>query len=364
VQVVDVRPMRWFEQWRHTCFANVGQCFQWGADEVHLVGVKGGTDNLFAGQEWPSLMEDMFEAFSTNMPPLDKGDYQSVTERRVEIAQLPHMLAAFASGNSFMMIVSCPNQHFDEVKRIVGANRNIIIGYSEVGDYAGGMPRDPPKKTEAKFENPTKQLAGKEDQFASELTAALSKLAPERPRPNARPAFFWCPSSVYAREFQVSGENGEVVTKLKNFDDQGWLVPVGGAWCLMRGGIYRWTVKIERKCPSKPQMQLGIQGINHSQLWRLVTTSRCSRSRDGEPWQDRPGGDRFIDEGDYLHFEVDLRGIHCEFGIFALAINNEPYEMVFADIPLDGWHGCDKYPLVPVVSMGGEESQVRVCPSN
>ena len=38
--------------------------------------------------------------------------------------------------------------------------------------------------------------------------------------------------------------------------------------------------------------QLGIHGANHNQPWRLVTTSRCSWSRDDEPWQDRPGGDR------------------------------------------------------------------------
>ena len=49
-------------------------------------------------------------------------------------------------------------------------------------------------------------------------------------------------------------------------------------------------------CPSlyatvRPR-QLGIHGANHNQPWRLVTTSRCSWSRDDEPWQDRPGGDR------------------------------------------------------------------------
>lgn len=136
------------------------------------------------------------------------------------------------------------------------------------------------------------------------------------------------------------------------------MIPVGGAWRLTRGGLYRWTVRIERKCPSRPQLQLGIHGANHSQPWRLVTTSRCSWSRDDEPWQDRPGGDLLIDEGDYVHLEVDLRGLHSKFGSFALAINDEPFEPFFDDIPLNM-----SYSLMPVVSMGGDQSRVRLCPS-
>ena len=30
--------------------------------------------------------------------------------------------------------------------------------------------------------------------------------------------------------------------------ESGWVIPVGGSWRLMRGGIYRWTICIERKC--------------------------------------------------------------------------------------------------------------------
>lgn len=183
-------------------------------------------------------------------------------------------------------------------------------------------------------------------------------LGPERPRPRARPPFFWQPSQDYAEEFEVSGECGEIVMKTKDFEDQGWVIPVGGSWRLSRGGVYRWTVRIERKCPSRPQLQLGIHGMNHSQPWRLVTTSRCSWSRDDEPWQDRPGGDRLIDEGDFVHVEVDLRGVQSKCGTFALAINDEPFEQFFDDIPLS-----TPYPLIPVISMGGDQSRVRLCPS-
>eukprot|EP00928_Gymnodinium_smaydae_P061497 TRINITY_DN45556_c0_g1_i1.p1 TRINITY_DN45556_c0_g1~~TRINITY_DN45556_c0_g1_i1.p1 ORF type:complete len:464 (-),score=102.56 TRINITY_DN45556_c0_g1_i1:65-1456(-) len=183
-------------------------------------------------------------------------------------------------------------------------------------------------------------------------------LGPERPRFKPKPPFFWQPSQEYAEEFSVSGEHDEIVTKTHDFEDQGWVIPVGGSMLLSRGGLYRWTVRIERKCPSRPQLQLGIHGSGHSQPWRLVTTSRCSWSRDDEPWQDRIGGDRLIDEGDYVHIEVDMRGKFSKTGTLALAINDEPFEQYFDDIPLN-----TQFPLIPVVSMGGNQSRVRLCPN-
>jgi len=195
-------------------------------------------------------------------------------------------------------------------------------------------------------------------QSASEVLPDVLKLGPERPQLQGKPPFAWQPSQEYADEFEVSGEAGEIVTKTRDFEDQGWVIPVGGSWRMMKGGVYRWTLRIDRKCQSRPQLQLGIHGANHSQPWRLVTTSRCSWSRDDEPWQDRPGGDRLIDEGNYVHIEVDMRGTHSKTGTFALAINDEPFEQFFDDIPLNA-----PYPLIPVISMGGDQSRVRLCPS-
>jgi len=196
-----------------------------------------------------------------------------------------------------------------------------------------------------------------------ELQVSASEVLPELVRPTEAlrqrrlsPPFFWQPSAEYAAEFEISGEHGEVVTKTRDFEDQGWVIPVGGTLRMQRGGLYRWTLCIERKCPSRPQLQLGIHGLNHSQPWRLITTSRCSWSRDDEPWQDRPAGDRLIDEGDFVHMEVDLRGMHSKYGLLALAINDEPYECFFDDIPLN-----TPYPLMPVISMGGDQSRVRLC---
>lgn len=181
---------------------------------------------------------------------------------------------------------------------------------------------------------------------------------PDRPKLVPKPPFCWQPSQEYEKEFQVTGEYNEIVTKVGDFEDQGWVIPVGGSWRLMRGGLYHWTIRIERKCTSRPQLQLGIHGANHNQPWRLVTTSRCSWSRDDEPWQDRAGGDRLIEEGSYIHLEVDMRGVNSKHGTFAMAINDEPFEQLFDDIPLS-----QPYSLIPVVSMGGNQSQVRLCPN-
>lgn len=191
---------------------------------------------------------------------------------------------------------------------------------------------------------------------SADAAAALAG-GPERPRLRQIAPFYWVPSPDYIQEFEVSGEYGEVVTKVRDFEDQGWVIPVGGTLRLIRGGIYRWSLRIERKCPYRPQLQFGIHGLNHNQPWRLITTSRCSRSRDDDPWQDRPGGDRLIDEGDFIHIEADLRGLNSAYGTLAMAINNEAYEVVFEDIPLN-----TGVAMMPVVSMGGDQSRVRLCP--
>lgn len=195
-------------------------------------------------------------------------------------------------------------------------------------------------------------------QSASEVFPDVPRLGPERPRLSARPPFFWQPSQEYSAEFDVTGDFKETVTKVKDFEDEGWVIPVGGSLRLMRGGLYRWTLRVEAKCPSRPQLQLGVHGQNHCQPWRLVTTSRCSWSRDDEPWQDRADGDRLIEEGSYVHVEVDLRGVQAPLGTFAFAINDEPFEQLFDDIPLN-----TPFPLIPVVSMGGDQSRVRLCPN-
>lgn len=156
----------------------------------------------------------------------------------------------------------------------------------------------------------------------------------------------------------MSGEFREVVSKVADFKDQNWVVPVGSTIRLTKGGLYRWTLCVERMNASRPQLQFGIQGAAHRRPWRLVSSTRCSRARDDEPWRDRPAGDKEIQEGDFLHFEADLRGLHLPFGTLSMSVNAEPAEVVFDDIPLSATSQ-----IMPVVSMGGSQSSVRLCPA-
>eukprot|EP00929_Paragymnodinium_shiwhaense_P012874 TRINITY_DN120757_c0_g1_i1.p1 TRINITY_DN120757_c0_g1~~TRINITY_DN120757_c0_g1_i1.p1 ORF type:complete len:238 (+),score=16.39 TRINITY_DN120757_c0_g1_i1:161-874(+) len=173
-----------------------------------------------------------------------------------------------------------------------------------------------------------------------------------------RPPFTWQIAQDYETEFCVSGPSKEVVTKVGNFADADLVIPAGSTWRLAKGGVYRWTVLIDKICPQRPQLHLGVHGASHRRPWRLISSTRGSTARDDDQWLARPGGDRAIREGDYVHLELDLRGLHLPFGTLAMAVNSEPSEVVFDDIPLSG-----SSPLMPIVSMGGDKSQVRLCPA-
>lgn len=99
------------------------------------------------------------------------------------------------------------------------------------------------------------------------------------------PPFYWLPSQDYTQEFDVSGRHRQMVTKMRDFEDQGWVIPVAGSLRMYAGSVYRWRLKILRKCSHRPQMQFGLHGMSHEKPWRLVTTSRCSRSKDDDPWK-------------------------------------------------------------------------------
>ncbi|CAJ1393870.1 unnamed protein product [Effrenium voratum] len=137
--------------------------------------------------------------------------------------------------------------------------------------------------------------------------------------------------------------------------DSSSALPIAGSLRLDKGGLYLWTLQVVRQCEDRPQVHFGIHGLGHARPWRLVNTSRCSRSRDDGPWISRPGGDVCISEGDFIHCEADFRGLQVPLGRFSFAINEGPFEVVFEDIPLV--HGA----MNPVVAMGGDGTMVRVC---
>mmetsp|Transcript_105082 Transcript_105082/g.240773 ORF Transcript_105082/g.240773 Transcript_105082/m.240773 type:complete len:347 (+) Transcript_105082:19-1059(+) len=179
---------------------------------------------------------------------------------------------------------------------------------------------------------------------------------PVKHRPGL-PPFYWVPSQDYIKEFDVQGGYGEFVTKKGDFEDEGWVIPVSGSMKMVLGGIYRYSIKIVRKSMNRPQLQFGIHGPAHQKPWRLITTSRCSTSRDDEPWHDRPQGDRSVDAGSIIHVQIDCTCRRIPFATLEYALDDGPYEIVFQDIPVPP----ASY-LIPVVSMGGDGSCVQVMP--
>jgi len=193
---------------------------------------------------------------------------------------------------------------------------------------------------------------------AASVTSPADAAIVEAPsRPCGAPPFYWVPAVDAITEFEVSGAAGEVVSKTGDYEDKSSALPIAGTLRMAKGGLYLWTLQVVRQCPRRPHLQFGLHGANHARPWRLVSTGRCSRSRDDGPWLVRPGGDLLIGEGDYVHCEADLRGVHGPLGTFSFAVNDGPFETVFEDIPLS------EGPLQPVVAMGGSGTTCRLCPA-
>mmetsp|Transcript_13999 Transcript_13999/g.30332 ORF Transcript_13999/g.30332 Transcript_13999/m.30332 type:complete len:189 (+) Transcript_13999:1-567(+) len=154
-----------------------------------------------------------------------------------------------------------------------------------------------------------------------------------------------------ASEFFIGGRWRETVEKCGDYSRVDMVLPVNGQVEWKAGSIFRWALVIERVNRERPEIQFGIQGVGFEYPWRLITSTRSSRSRDeDEHWTRRPKGDRMIKEYDVIHLELDLR--RSEGSLF-MAVNGEPFELVFDDIPT-------AKPVMPSVMLGGHGSRVRV----
>jgi len=170
------------------------------------------------------------------------------------------------------------------------------------------------------------------------------------------PPFFWVPAVELIGDFEVSGAHGEVVSKVGSCEEPGAAAPIAGTLRMVRGGMYLWTVQILRQNPQRPCVQFGVCGPEYGRPWRLISTSRCSRSRDEGPWLPRPAGDFCIGEGDSIHCQADLRGLVGPFGSFSFAVNDGPLEVAFEDLPLADGSAA----LRPALAIGGGGTTCRL----
>lgn len=181
------------------------------------------------------------------------------------------------------------------------------------------------------------------------LLTLLVHLLRQRAR---RPLFEWAVLNEECQhEFMITGTRRNTVEKSRDYNIHGWVIPVNGTCYFTAGHVYRWSLVIEQVNRERPEIQFGIQGMNFDFPWRLVTTTRCSRTRDHEEnWVSRPGGDQRIEVNDVVHLELDFSR---DPGVFRMALNSSPFEVVFDDIPTDK-------SVMPAVMLGGHGSRVRV----
>lgn len=187
------------------------------------------------------------------------------------------------------------------------------------------------------------------------VTAALVQAVRACRTRAARPLFEWwvVHEEENADEFYIGGQWRDTVEKRGDYKMAGWVIPVNGRINMSAGSVYRWILQVERMNRDRPEVQFGFQGAKFEHPWRLVTTTRCSRSRDEEPWTARPEGNRQIQENDLVHLELDMRR---DPGRFWMAVNEEPFELVFDDVPTSRG-------VMPAVMLGGHGCTVRVRPA-
>mmetsp|Transcript_48729 Transcript_48729/g.109415 ORF Transcript_48729/g.109415 Transcript_48729/m.109415 type:complete len:297 (+) Transcript_48729:133-1023(+) len=221
-------------------------------------------------------------------------------------------------------------------QRLSSASSNLSVPSAAVKQAA-----------QLRFNASSQAASSRKDGLAADVRSPFGPLQP----------FYWVQDIESLGEFEVSGSSGEIITKMGDYEDEASSLPIAGTMRMVKGGLYCWTLQIVRQNPRRPQLQFGVQGAQHARPWRLVSSGRCSRSRDEGPWLSRPGGDLWLGEGDYIHCEADFRCLVVPLGTFSVAVNDGPYETMFEDIPLS------EGPLYPVVSMGGGGSCCRLCPS-
>ncbi|CAK0798673.1 unnamed protein product, partial [Prorocentrum cordatum] len=202
--------------------------------------------------------------------------------------------------------------------------------------------------------------------------AAVQRQPQAPPQPASAPPFYWVPTVDTVGEFEVGGACGEVVSKHGDYGDHDSAPPIAGTLRMSRGGLYLWTLQIVRQCPHRPQLQFGIHGANHSRPWRfvrifeqvclcsfgfasrLVSTGRCSRSRDDGPWLARPGGDLIIPRGGLRALRGGPARPGRQPGQFRVRRQRRPLRNRLRGHPAHA-------PLHPVVAMGGGGTCCRLC---
>ncbi|CAK9089334.1 unnamed protein product [Durusdinium trenchii] len=118
-KAVNVRATHWYPFYRHTVFQMIQSCITDDyAEGVVLIGIQPTIDRAMTCAEWPSIQEDVREAFTEQKYPFYQGgvkklEFEKITFKRVELQDLGAEIHVSTMRNKFAIIASCCDTDFD-----------------------------------------------------------------------------------------------------------------------------------------------------------------------------------------------------------------------------------------------------------
>ncbi|CAK9092832.1 unnamed protein product [Durusdinium trenchii] len=119
ITAVNVRATHWYPFYRHTVFQMIQSCITDDyAEGVVLIGIQPTIDRAMTCAEWPSIQEDVREAFTEQKYPFYQGgvkklEFEKITFKRVELQDLGAEIHVSTMRNKFAIIASCCDTDFD-----------------------------------------------------------------------------------------------------------------------------------------------------------------------------------------------------------------------------------------------------------
>lgn len=125
----------WFNEWVHTISKTLETCTSWGAKRVQIIGIKGKFENVATLKEWPALLERLQDGCKQGVI---KCNYAVLEESRVAFDESKvRKLFDKLERDEFVIVASCPNQHFDMVEELAKSsanNRNVFCSWGRKDD--------------------------------------------------------------------------------------------------------------------------------------------------------------------------------------------------------------------------------------
>lgn len=88
--------------------------------------------------EWPELQRVIQQGFTTKSIKAPPEAWKLIEFRLIAVEKLAKVLKE-AAGDSFVLVASCPGQHFETVTKLAGGNRNTLLCWGEAGDLANNI---------------------------------------------------------------------------------------------------------------------------------------------------------------------------------------------------------------------------------